>query len=119
MGPRRTIGRLTRTEEFRRVYRDGVRRASALVVVHSSPNGLTLVRLGVSVGRRFGRAVQRNRLRRRLREAVRWHRPRMQRGVDLVVVPRAAAADAAYAELRDGVSAALGASGVLTGNDTP
>lgn len=117
MGVPRTLGRLRRSEEFRRVYQGGIRRAGALVVVHACPNGLGTVRLGVSVARRFGRATARNRLKRRLREAVRWHRPRMQTGVDLVVMPRSGAGTAAYGELRDGLSAALEAAGVLTGDD--
>lgn len=110
---RRTVGRLTRSEEFRRVYQHGARRTNELVIVHACPNGLDLVRLGISVGRRFGRATARNRLKRRLREAVRWHRLRIGTGVDLVVVPRIAASTASYADLRDGVSAALQAAGLL------
>ncbi len=113
MRPRYTVGRLTRNEDFRRVYRDGTRRASALVVLHTYPNGLDTVRLGVPVGRRFGRAVARNRLRRCLREAVRWHRLQLASGVDLVVVPRAAAALAAHTELRNGVRDVLAAAGLL------
>jgi len=115
MDPGRTLGRLKRSEEFRRVYQSGVRCAGTLVVVHAFPNGLGMVRLGVSVGRRFGRATARNRVKRRLREAVRWHRPRMRTGVDVVVVPRTAAGTAAYRELRDEVRATLEATGVLTG----
>jgi ribonuclease P protein component len=113
MRPRYTVGRLTRDEEFRRVYRDGTRCTGWLVVLHTCPNGLGTIRLGLSVGRRFGGAVARNRLRRSLREAVRRHRPQIRAGVDIVVVPRAAAAGAAYADLLDGVRAALGTAGVL------
>ena len=113
MAPRNALGRLRRDEEFRRVYRDGARRATTLVVLHALPNGLGTARLGIAVGGRFGPAVARNRLRRRLREAVRWHRARIDAGADLVVVPRAAAAGAAYADLRDGVGAALEAAGLL------
>lgn len=113
MAPRNALGRLRRDEEFRRVYRDGARRVGTLVVLHALPNGLGTARLGIAVGRRFGPAVVRNRLRRRLREAVRWHRARIDASADLVLVPRAAAADAAYADLRDGVGAALEAAGLL------
>lgn len=95
------------------MYQSGTRCASALVVVHTCSNALGTVRLGVSVGRRFGRATARNRLKRRLREAVRWHRPRMRAGVDLVVAPRTGAGEAAFAELRDGLSAALRAAGLM------
>ncbi|MGQ0549392.1 MAG: ribonuclease P protein component [Armatimonadota bacterium] len=117
MGGIPSVGRLTRSEEFRRVYQSGTHRTEVLVVVHACPNSLGTVRLGVPVGRRFGTAVARNRLKRRLREAVRSHRPRMSPGVDLVVVPRTAAGTASYAELRNGVGAALKAARVLTGDN--
>jgi ribonuclease P protein component len=106
------LGRLAREDEFRRVYREGVRRANALLVVHARPNRLGTVRLGIVVGRRFGRAVRRNRLRRRLREAVRAGRRRLRGGVDLVVVPREGAAAAGLPELRAAIEDALAATGL-------
>ncbi len=95
------------------MYREGSRRSTPLFVLHARPNGLGAVRLGLAVGRRFGRAVGRNRLRRRLREAVRAHSLRITTGVDLVLVPREAAAQAMYRDLRAAVSATLDAAGLL------
>lgn len=106
------LGRLAREDEFRRVYREGVRRATALLVVHARPNQLGAVRVGIAVGRRFGRAVTRNRLRRRLREAVRAERRRLRGGVDLVVIPREGAAGAGLPELRVAIGEALAATGL-------
>jgi ribonuclease P protein component len=107
------LGRLSREDEFRRVYREGVRRSTALLVIHARLNHLGTVRLGVAVGRRFGGAVVRNRLRRRLREAVRAERGRLSQGVDLVVTPRGTAAAASMADLRAAVGDALAAAGLL------
>lgn len=104
-----TIGRLARADDFRRVYREGARRATPLLVIHARPNGLEAIRLGIVVSRRFGRAAARNRLRRRLREAVRARRDLLGAGMDLVVVPKDAAAAASFAGLRAAVAAALGA----------
>ncbi len=112
MAKHRPIGRLVRDEDFRRVYREGIRHTTALLVIHALPNHLNTVRLGVVVGRRFGRAAVRNRLRRRLREAVRAHVARSAAGADLVVVPRTAAVGAPFAALRAAAGDALGA--VLT-----
>jgi ribonuclease P protein component len=111
--PAFALGRLVREDEFRRVYREGARRATRLLVLHARPNGLDSVRLGLVVGRRFGRATRRNRLRRQLREAVRSEGRRIASSVDLVVSPRETAAGAAYSDLRAAVAAALGAAGLL------
>ncbi|OFX27479.1 MAG: ribonuclease P protein component [Armatimonadetes bacterium RBG_16_67_12] len=104
-----TIGRLARADDFRRAYREGARRATPLLVIHTRPNGLEAVRLGIVVSRRFGHAAARNRLRRRLREAVRARREMLGIGTDVVVVPKDAAAAASFAGLRAAVATALGA----------
>jgi ribonuclease P protein component len=64
--------RLSRSGEFDRVYREGSSHANRFLIVYSFPRseGSTAeARLGVSVGRKVGGAVQRNRLKRALREA--------------------------------------------------
>jgi ribonuclease P protein component len=113
MASRPTLGRITRDEEFRRVYRHGARRGARLVILHHLPNTANAVRLGVAVGRQFGGAVARNRLRRRLREAVRVSVADIERGVDVIVVPREAASRADYSALRAEVLAVLAAEGLL------
>jgi ribonuclease P protein component len=118
MAPRAALRRISRDEDFRRVYRNGTRRGAHLVVLHHAPNDVHVVRLGIAVGRRCGGAVVRNRLRRRLREAVRAVLPRISGSVDVIVVARAPAGRADYAALRDDVAAALKAAGLLiTGGD--
>lgn len=58
------------------------------MVVVARPNGLPRMRLGLSVGRRCGRAVVRNRLKRVVRESFRLAPGRMLGGLDVVVIPR-------------------------------
>lgn len=58
------------------------------MVVYAVANELPYSRLGLSVGRKHGTAVQRNRIKRLLREAYRLERPQLPAGLDLVVVPR-------------------------------
>jgi ribonuclease P protein component len=79
---------LRRTEEFQRVY-DRRRSASdRWLIVYGCENGLPHLRLGLSVSRKVGPAVVRNRLRRLYREAFRLTRHEMPAGMDLVLIPR-------------------------------
>lgn len=113
MASGRSVGRLARAEEFRLVYREGTRHSSRFLVIHVRPTALPTVRLGLAVGRRVGSAVARNRMRRRLREAVVAHRQGIERGVDLVVVARPEAAAATFAELRADLATALRSAALL------
>jgi len=82
---------LRTTREFQQVFS---RRASAgdgLILVFGHPNTLGHARLGLSVSRKVGNAVVRNRWKRLLREAFRLSRESMPSGIDLVIVPRAGA----------------------------
>lgn len=83
--------RLTRPADFTRVYGRRQSAASGQLVVYALPNRLPdgRVRLGLSVSRRIGSAVVRNRWKRRLREAFRLMRPDLPRGLDVIIVVRA------------------------------
>ncbi len=63
--------RLTHARQFEAVYAGKVQRASGPLAVHGLPNRLAHCRIGLSVGRRVGTAVERNRAKRILREAFR------------------------------------------------
>lgn len=80
--------RVRRTAEFRRAYQRRNSAADDRIVVFAHPNGLPHPRLGVSVSRRVGGAVLRNRWKRLVREAFRLTRPELPDGIDLIVVPR-------------------------------
>ncbi len=79
--------RLTRKAEFELVLRQGVRCAAGPLVLWAHPNALGITRLGLIVARRHGGAVQRNRLKRVLREAFRLGWRELPQGWDLVCSP--------------------------------
>jgi ribonuclease P protein component len=91
------------------VYRHGRSTANRHLVLYSFPNpaGDTM-RLGLSVSRRVGGAVERNRIKRLLREAYARAESDMRPGHDVVVVARPAAAELAEREGLAGIDASLG-----------
>ncbi len=97
--------RLTRASEFRRVKDHGRSWGGRFLVLGVFPDarpnasGDTRARIGFITSRRVGPAVDRNRVRRRLRELVRQHRPLLRTGCWLVVIARHTAARATLAEL--------------------
>jgi ribonuclease P protein component len=88
---RRRRGRLSRSGDFERAYREGRSHSNRFLVLYAFPrpegeeDG---VRLGVSVGRNLGGAVERSRAKRALREAFRDVSSRLPDGHDFVLVAR-------------------------------
>jgi ribonuclease P protein component len=76
--------------DFRRVYERQRSASDGWLVVYACENGLPHSRLGLSVSRKVGQAVERNRLRRLYREAFRLTRSELPTGLDLVLIPRSA-----------------------------
>jgi ribonuclease P protein component len=108
-GTRRGKGRLSRSAEFERVYREGSSHASRYLVVYAFPNGASEKpsRLGVSVGRKLGGAVERNRVKRLLREAFWARADDLPDGHDFVIVARPDAAGLAEESGEPGIEGAL------------
>lgn len=73
---------------FGEIFEAGCSAADRHLVIYAAPNGLADMRLGLAVGLKHGGAVQRNRIKRRLREAFRHERSELPAGYDLVCVPR-------------------------------
>ena len=96
---------LTLSRQYALVYDKGNSWAANLLVMKALPNELTLSRYGFSVSKRVGKAVKRNKVKRRLREILRS--AQVKAGWDLVFIARPAASKADYASLDKGVKGLL------------
>ncbi len=109
-GPGRKRGRLSRSGDFDRVYREGRSHGNRYFVMYAFPRPAgeegDAVRLGVSVGRKVGGAVDRNAVKRALREAF-WGLDEAPPNHDFVLVARPDAAGLVEREGTAGVEAAL------------
>ena len=91
--------RLRLSVDFQRTRREGKAWTDHLMVLCALPNDLTYSRFGFAASKRIGKAVDRNRARRRMREAVRLCRGTLAEGWDMVFVARPPIALATYAEI--------------------
>jgi ribonuclease P protein component len=100
--------KLKNSAEFQTVYKGGAKKVSRSFVVFVRANGLEESRVGLTTPRKIGVAVQRNRIRRRIREIFRLAWPAVPRGVDIVVNPRTSACEREFDELRTELLSLLG-----------
>jgi ribonuclease P protein component len=92
--------RLLKHADFERVYRQGRRHFAAhMTVFFQTREGGNGPRVGFTVSRALGGSVERNRIRRRLREAVRLNMKDLHVSVDVVINPKKSAIDAEFTEL--------------------
>ena len=80
--------RVRKQADFDAVYRDSVHAADDVLVVQAVSNGQEKTRLGLSIGRKVGNAVVRNRWKRAIREVFRKSVQQFPMGIDIVVRPR-------------------------------
>lgn len=104
---------LKKSAEFQRVRALKKSWAHPLLVLYAARSDLDVVRVGISVGKRVGKAVARNRIKRLIREAMRAHLAGLPHGNDLVFIARPPISEAAYAQVRGAVENLLVRSGLL------
>lgn len=101
-------GRLLRHSDFERVYKEGRRHFSThMTVFYLGRAGNAGLRVGFTVSRALGGAVERNRMKRRLRESVRLTRPEQEPSADVVINPKKSLLSAEFASLLNEVTKAF------------
>jgi len=100
--------RLRLNADFQRTRHKGKSWVNRLVVLCVLPNDLEHSRFGFAASKRIGKAVVRNRVRRRMREAVRLRRTKIAKGWDMVFIARRPIAGASYAGIAHAIDDLLG-----------
>lgn len=99
---------LRKSRDFRKVIEGGNKAVLETITIFTLPNREGKIRLGVSVSRKSGGSVKRNRIKRRIKEAVRKNSHRLPQSVDMVVMARKGAGDASFHELERDICSLCG-----------
>jgi ribonuclease P protein component len=99
--------RLRRKKDFEVIAKEGVRRHTKNFVIISRKNDQGFSRVGAVASKRLGKAVERNRVKRLMREFFRRNKDRLSPSTDYVIVGKKGAQDLPYAHVVDELSALL------------
>ena len=104
---------LKKNYEFQRLYSKGKSAVTPYLVVYVRKTKKRSNKIGFTVSTKLGKAVVRNRVRRRLREIYRLHEDGFETGLELVVVARVKAVRASYGQLEKAFLSACGKLGIM------
>lgn len=106
--------RLRDNRDFSRVFRQGKSVANRFFVCYTLDNSqVDEFRVGFSVSKKIGKAVVRNRVKRRMREAVRLMKDDIKEHQDIVLIARIPSRDLAFSEVKASISALFAKAGVF------
>jgi ribonuclease P protein component len=95
--------KIRKNVEFRAVYRRGKSFSNHLLVLYIYKNKKDTNRIGVSVSKKVGKSVIRNRVKRLIKECYRLNTSNLNKGYDLVFIARSAASDKGYNEIDNAI----------------
>lgn len=110
--------RLTRSDDFKRVRRNGKSYAHPLVVLVAQASEHPRIHIGVTAGRPVGNAIYRNRAKRLLREAMRPMLPDLASGWDLILIARPGMVSASLEDTRLALATLLRRAGLTPSNES-
>ena len=103
--PMKVTVAMNRNYQFQRMYQKASSIPGKFVVLYHKKNRLAGNRLGITVSKKVGKAVHRNRVRRLIKENYRLMEEKLCQGYDLVIVARVRAKDANFYEIRASMQA--------------
>lgn len=99
--------RLLRRAEFLTVTEGGKKVHTRNFIIFTRPNNLSFSRIGITVSRKVGNAVRRNRVKRVVREFFRLNKAKIEKGIDIVVIAKREAVGIGFSEVSLELSRAL------------
>lgn len=107
------INRLRKNMEFKKVYKSGKNYWNRNLILYVRENGLEESRIGISITKKVGNAVIRNKIKRRIREVNRDNLINIKKGYDIVIIPKKNAVDLSFKDLESAVRHIYKVSGLL------
>lgn len=104
--------KIRKNAEFRAVYRKGKSFSNKILVLYVYKNKKDVNRLGISVSKKVGKSVTRNRIKRLINEAYRNNNNNLKTSFDLVFIARNAANDKSYFEIEEALKNLLNKAGL-------
>ena len=105
---------IKKNRDFRFLYRKGKSAVTPILAMYARKNKNSANRIGITVSTKVGKAVVRNRVRRRIREAYRINESRFNSGYDIIVVARVRASEVGFSEIEKSLLKLSGSLGVLS-----
>ena len=102
------IESLKKNVQFRLVYRRGKSFSNRLLVLYVYKNTLNCNRVGISVSKKVGGSIVRNRVKRLIRECFRLNSDRLKSGFDLIYIARTTSKDRSYVDIENSLLDLLG-----------
>lgn len=105
--------KLKKRWEFEKVYKQGKRYWNKNFAIYVLPNGMPRTRLGLTVSKKVGNSVQRNRVKRLIRESFRLSKEHIMSGYDIVVVAQKNAYGLKYQQAQSALLSLLHQAGIV------
>ena len=93
------VNRLKKRYQFNYVYKNGTHFSASALVLYVATSKTKSIKVGFAVTKKLGKAVVRNKIRRRLREIVRNHLPKLKQNYNIIIVARDNVSDFSFEEL--------------------
>jgi ribonuclease P protein component len=105
--------RIKKSSNFKYVYSRGKSVSDRNLVLYTAKNGKNINKVGLSVSKKIGKSVTRNRIRRLIKEAYRLNKNSFKKGYDLVFIARISSSKANFYDIERSIKYLMSRSGLL------